>query len=112
MSRKWQPTPIFLPRKFHGQRSLTGFSPWGHKEIGLSAPIHTERNSDLENCVLKKLVPLFFLKAFNIFNHIKKRAYNLHSVSGVHWGTVRMPPGWQTIHRNTGSYMRLKEQEL
>ena len=26
--RKWQPTPIFLPRKSHGQRSLTGYSPW------------------------------------------------------------------------------------
>ena len=28
-SRKWQPTPIFLPGKFHGQRSLAGYSPWG-----------------------------------------------------------------------------------
>ena len=24
---KWQPTPVFLPRKFHGQRSLVGYSP-------------------------------------------------------------------------------------
>ena len=30
--RKWQPAPIFLPGKFHGQRSLAGYSPWGHKE--------------------------------------------------------------------------------
>ena len=30
-SRKWQPTPVFLPRKFHGQRSLVGHGPWGHK---------------------------------------------------------------------------------
>ena len=30
--RKWQPTPIFLPGKFHGQRSLAGYTPWGHKE--------------------------------------------------------------------------------
>ena len=30
--RKWQPTPIFLPREFHEQRSLAGFSPWGHIE--------------------------------------------------------------------------------
>ena len=29
--RKWQPTPVFLPGKFHGQRSLVGFGPWGHK---------------------------------------------------------------------------------
>ena len=30
--RKWQPTPVFLPGKSHGQRSLAGYSPWGHKE--------------------------------------------------------------------------------
>ena len=30
--RKWQPTPVFLPRKSHGQRSLEGSSPWGHRK--------------------------------------------------------------------------------
>ena len=30
--RDWQPTPIFLPGEFHGQRSLAGYSPWDHKE--------------------------------------------------------------------------------
>ena len=30
--RKWQPTPVFLPGEFHGQRSLVGYSPWGLKE--------------------------------------------------------------------------------
>ena len=30
--RKRQPTPIFLPGKFYGQRSLTGYSPRGHKD--------------------------------------------------------------------------------
>ena len=29
--RKWQSTPVFLPGKFHGQRSLADYSPWGHK---------------------------------------------------------------------------------
>ena len=29
--REWQPTPVFLPGKFHGQRSLVGYSPWSHK---------------------------------------------------------------------------------
>ena len=31
-SRKWQPVPVFLPGKFHGQKSLAGYSPWGRKE--------------------------------------------------------------------------------
>ena len=30
--RKWQPTPVFLPGEFHGQRSLVGYSPWNCKE--------------------------------------------------------------------------------
>ena len=29
--RKWQPALVFLPGKFHGQRSLAGHSPWGHR---------------------------------------------------------------------------------
>ena len=32
--RKWQPTPVPLPGISHGQRSLLGFNPWGHKELG------------------------------------------------------------------------------
>ena len=39
-SRKWQPTPVFLPGKSHGQRSLVGYSPWGCKETWLST--HTQ----------------------------------------------------------------------
>ena len=30
--RKWQPMPVLLPGEFHEQRSLVGYSPWGHKE--------------------------------------------------------------------------------
>ena len=37
--RKWQPTPVFLPGKSHGQRSLEGYSPRDHKE--LDATEHT-----------------------------------------------------------------------
>ena len=29
--RKWQPTPVFLPGKSYGQRSLADYSPWCHK---------------------------------------------------------------------------------
>ena len=32
--RAWQLTPVFLPGKFHGQKSLAGYSPWGHKRVG------------------------------------------------------------------------------
>ena len=29
--RAWQPAPVFLPGESHGQRSLVGYSPWGHR---------------------------------------------------------------------------------
>ena len=38
--RQWQPTPIFLPGKFHGRRSLVGCSPWGHKESDTTERLH------------------------------------------------------------------------
>ena len=36
-SRKWQPTPVFLPGKPPpGQRSLAGYSQWGHKQLNMT----------------------------------------------------------------------------
>ena len=34
--RAWQPTPIFLPGEFYEERSLEGYSLWGHKELDTS----------------------------------------------------------------------------
>ena len=33
LRRAWQPTPVFLPGKSHGQRSLEGYRPWGRAEL-------------------------------------------------------------------------------
>ena len=38
--RAWQPTPIFLPEEFHGQRSLAGYSPQGGKESDMTKHSH------------------------------------------------------------------------
>ena len=38
--RKWQPTPVLLPGKFHGWRSLVGYSPWGHKASEKTERLH------------------------------------------------------------------------
>ena len=37
---KWQPTPVLLPRKFHGWKSLVGYSPRGHKELDRTEWVH------------------------------------------------------------------------
>ena len=34
--RPWQPAPVFVPGESHGQRSLVGYSPWGHKESDMT----------------------------------------------------------------------------
>ena len=34
---QWQPTPVFLSGKSHGQGSLVGYIPWGHKESNVTA---------------------------------------------------------------------------
>ena len=34
--RKLQPTPVFLPREFYGQRNLAGYSPWDPKESDMT----------------------------------------------------------------------------
>ena len=34
--REWLPTPVFLLGESHGQRSLAGYSPWGHKELDMT----------------------------------------------------------------------------
>ena len=38
--RQWHPTPVLLPRKFHGQRSLVGCSPWGLEEWDMTEWLH------------------------------------------------------------------------
>ena len=38
--RQWHPTPILLPGKSHGQRSLVGCSPWGRWELDMTQWLH------------------------------------------------------------------------
>ena len=43
--RKWQPTPVFLPGEFQGQRSLAGYSPWGCKRVGQDGATNTHTHT-------------------------------------------------------------------
>ena len=56
-NRKWQPTPVFLTGRFHGPRSLAGYSPWGckgsdttertHARARAHTHTHTHTHTDL-----------------------------------------------------------------
>ena len=74
--RKWQPTPVFLPGKSRGQRSLAGYSPWGRKEQDTTEK--TQRGctiyswftmlcSFLLNCKMIQLHIYSFLYSFPLF---------------------------------------------
>ena len=52
--REWLPTPVFLPGEFHEQRSLVGYSPWGHKESKM-----TEQLNFHESCLWLPASSLF-----------------------------------------------------
>ena len=47
--RAWQSTPIFLPGESHGQRSLAGYSPQGHKESDTTEQLSTAQHSTNQN---------------------------------------------------------------
>ena len=42
---KLQPAPEFWPGKFHGQKSLVGYSPWGHKESAMTGELSVHTGS-------------------------------------------------------------------
>ena len=61
--RKWQPTLVFLSGRFHGQRSLAGYSPWGHTESDTTEQLthHTHTHRIIKNKTTKicKIISMY-----------------------------------------------------
>ena len=66
--RKWQPIPIFLPGESHGQRSLGGCSPWGHKESDMTERLQslTQRNNMYLRTSLVHFISTVIMISFNL----------------------------------------------
>ena len=64
--RKWQPIPVFLPGKPHGQRSLTGYSLWGGKRVrhDLVTKQHRYRRFKMYNRVKSETSPCIPVLSF------------------------------------------------
>ena len=60
-ARKWQPTPVFLPGKSHGQRSLEGYSIWGRKESDPTEHTGTHLNHLMRLWSRVQILPLKYL---------------------------------------------------
>ena len=58
-SRKWQPTPVFLPGESCGQRSLAGYSPWGHNELDTIEQLNTHLGNE------PSVYPAFLLELYS-----------------------------------------------
>ena len=57
--RKWQPTPVFLPGKSHGRRSLLGYSSWGRKELDTTEQLHFHFHTVKVFSIVSEAVDIF-----------------------------------------------------
>ena len=91
--REWQPTPLFWPGEFHGQRCLAGYSPWGHKESDITEqlPLYLFLN----NCNI--IVIPFYLCSPCLQTRSWGGWYYLlsHFYRGGNWGTDTKAIGFQ-----------------
>ena len=74
--RKWQPTPVFLPGKSHGQRSLVGYSPWGRR-VRYDWVTNTFTSFRLKQCCLESCC---------VFSLSKGSVFKRHACWWSSWG--------------------------
>ena len=49
LEKKWQSTPVYLPGKSYGHRSLAGYSQWGHKELNTTEQLNTHTRTHIHS---------------------------------------------------------------
>ena len=53
--RKWQPTPVFLFGKSHGQRNLEAYSSWSCKQLETTQQLHSKKKKKLRICIMTEI---------------------------------------------------------
>ena len=83
--RKWKPTPVFLPEKSHGQRSLAGYSPWGCKELDLTKQLSTQAQIfDIPHSKRRSLTfPPWVWVGISTWWHLTNRLYVAFSQNSI-----------------------------
>ena len=104
--RKWQPIPVFLPGEFHGQRSLEGYSLWGHKESDMTEQLHFHFSED--NGDLLQKVPCSYLLLHSLLPTLQQAITDPHLSTRDSWtplgksGSVSCgitaPFSWVLVH--------------
>ena len=69
--RKCQPTPVFLSGKFHGQRSLVSYSPWGCKSVPHDLTIKQQKQQCSDIIRVQKKIIIFLIKILITYSFLK-----------------------------------------
>ena len=94
--RKWQLTPVFLPGKSHGQRSLAGYSPRGRKRVG-HASVTKQQEEEIWRSANPSVIHLhFYFNWLTIISTTKPIPYSGDVVS-ANWNRVDVFPWWFRI---------------
>ena len=68
--RAWQPIPVFLPGESHGQRSLVGYRPWGHRELDTTEWLSTTQHKINFKATKKKYIFIQIFTQIHIFMYL------------------------------------------
>ena len=93
--RKWLPTPVFFPGKFHGQRSLVGYSPWGHKESDITECTHKHTQGHFKGNIGRKR--LSWVLGWTSFMVQRQQEPKMLTVTGFCLGS---DPIWSHLESN------------
>ena len=85
--RKWQPIPVFLPGESQGQRSLAGYSSWGHKRVRHDL-VTKQQHTFIDCAVLLLLLSRFSRVSYSVPSHRRRPTRLLHP--------------WDSPGKNTG----------
>ena len=87
-NREWQPPPGFLPGKSHGQRSLTGYSPWRRKESEMTVQL-TLNTSDPRHGFRHELF-MTFLMTFKDMQWMMYQIMSFLLLPFIYWSSLRI----------------------
>ena len=92
---RWkQPIPVFLPGKFHGQRSLVGYSPWGCKELDMTERLHFtldmwRATASLHACWVTSVMSEFFATLWTVAH---QTSLSMGFSRQEYWSGLLYPP--------------------
>ena len=66
--RNWELTPVYLPGKSHGQRSLVGYSPWGHREPDMTYQLNSKSNVHIYIIYMHLHIYILLRKTWTFFS--------------------------------------------